>query len=147
MAKESGNTKSSKSGKSRKLTGNELSFCKAYISCGKNPSEAYKLSDYSSDNMNSQTIASKAYKLLQKDHIRAMIEKLDSEVMEDVKKELKADLQWTLEKIQDIIEDGEASNKDKLKGLEMFMKHFGGYKEDNDQKKLFPEGFKINIKK
>ncbi len=71
--------------KHRKLTGHELSFCSHYIQCGKNPSEAFKLSSYKSSNMKPQTIASKAYRLLQRAYIRAMIDKLDKEVMKKVK--------------------------------------------------------------
>ena len=36
---------------------------------------------------------------------------------------------------------------DKLKALENVAKHIGFFEKDNDQKKLFPDGFNINIKK
>ena len=36
---------------------------------------------------------------------------------------------------------------DKLKALENVAKHIGFFEKDNDQKKMFPDGFNINIKK
>jgi len=36
---------------------------------------------------------------------------------------------------------------DKLKALENVAKHIGFFEKDNDQKKMFPDGFQINIKK
>ena len=120
--------------KDKELTGHELSFCSKYIQCGKNPSEAYKLSSYKSDNMSPQTIANKAYKLLQKDYIRVMIDKLDKEAMKEVKEETVFGLKETVKGIISLAENGKAENT-KIKALDMLMKHFGGYEEDNRQQK------------
>jgi len=120
--------------KHRKLTGRELSFCSHYIQCGKNPSEAFKLSSYKSDNMKPQTIASKAYKLLQKDYIRDMIDKLNKEVMKQVKDETAFGLEDTVKGIIALAKKGKAENT-KVKAFDMLMKHFGGYEKDNEQGK------------
>lgn len=118
----------------RKLTGKELSFCSCYIQCGKNPSEAYKLSDYKSDNMNPQVIANKAYKLLQKDYIRVMIDELDKEALKQVKKETGFGLKETVNRLIYLAQKAKKEG-DQIKSLDLLMKHFGGYKEDNDQQK------------
>lgn len=129
---------------SRELTENEYSFCVEYIKCGKKPSEAYKNSLYSSDNMTKQTIATKSYLLLQKEYIRDMIIHLESEVRSEIKDELKYNLQWTLEKIGILAETGK-SESNRLKALEMLMKHNGGYEKDNNQKVEPSKSVNINF--
>jgi len=147
MEEEKNKTKNNKKEKTfigRILTGKEMSFCKCYIECGKKPSEAFKMSSYKSSNMNAQTISSKAYKLLQKDYIRAMIDDIDSEVMEKIKEDLVFGLKPTIEGIIALAK-GAKSEGNKLKALDLLMKHYGGYKEDNTQRVSNAEPFNISF--
>ena len=47
----------------------------------------------------------------------------------------------------EVIESFGYNFQDKLKALEAVAKHIGFFENDNKQKKLFPDGFNINIKK
>jgi len=120
--------------KHRKLTGNELSFCKEYIKAKKNASQAFKNSTYKTDSQKDETIRNSAYKLLHKPHIQATIEKLEEEAMKQVKKEVAFGLKDTVKGIIALAEKGKAENT-QIKALDMLMKHFGGYEADNEQGK------------
>lgn len=65
---------------SENLTPKQEKFCQEYVKTG-NKSEAYRLS-YSTSNMKSETINSKAYILSEKGYIRARIEQLQKELAE-----------------------------------------------------------------
>jgi ribosomal protein L17 len=133
-----GKKSSGKSGqdgvKHRKLTGNEISFCKEYINTGKNATQAFKNSTYKTENQKDDTIRNSAYKLLHKPHIQATIEKLEEEAMNQVKEEVAFGLKDTVEGIIKLAKKADRDG-DKLKAFDMLMKHFGGYEADNKQGK------------
>jgi len=117
-----------------KLTGNQMSFCLEYVKANGNATEAYKNSSYKSKSMKESTIANNAYKLLQNNDILTRIEKLQSEVIEEVKKGIGFGLQDTLKGVVKLAKGAERDG-DKIKALDMLMKHFGGYEKDNEQGK------------
>ncbi len=109
-----------------KLTGKQYSFCVEYIRCGGNQSEAYRNSLYDTSNMKAETITNNASKLMCNSYVLAMIKELREETIQDVKESLKIELSDVIQQISDISKNAE-KDSDKLKALDLLMKHLGGY--------------------
>ena len=109
-----------------KLTGKQYSFCVEYIRAGGNQSEAYRNSLYDTSKMKADTIKNNAYKLMQNNDILTTIEELREETIQDVKQSLKIELSDVIQQISDISKNAE-KDSDKLKALDMLLKHLGGY--------------------
>ncbi len=112
--------------KNSKLTCKQYSFCVEYIRSGGNQSKAYRNSLYDTSNMNADTIKNNAYKLMQNNDVLTTIKELREETIQDVKQSLRIELNDVIGQISDISRNAE-KDSDKLKALDMLMKHLGGY--------------------
>ena len=127
--------------KNSKLTGKQYSFCVEYIRAGGNQSKAYRNSLYDTSNMKADTIKNNAYKLMQNNDVLTTINQLREETMQDVKQTLRIELNDVIQQISDISKNAE-KDSDKLKALDLLMKHLGGY---NHKPKVEKRDFSIPI--
>jgi phage terminase small subunit len=77
-----------------------------------------------------------ASRLLRNVYIKKEIDELDAERNRDAERASEITCDWVVEKIKGIVDDPKASNKDRLKGLELLGKYldiFAGKREQEQQ--------------
>lgn len=126
----------------RGLTAKQEAFARAYLKTG-NASGAYRQA-YDAQGMSSTTIEKEARRLLANPRVRPRIEELTAPVAkaaaEATASIIEAATMDATETIGQVVlvakevPEGKISFTDKLRALEMLMKHHGAYERDNKQK-------------